>query len=288
MDAKENADSWQCREHALDFIQRPLVMGVINVTPDSFSDGGQYDDPVRAVDHALALLDQGADLLDIGGESTRPGALEVSEEQEIHRVLPVVRELVRQTSIPISVDTRKVAVARVVLDAGAAIINDVEASRQDDAMWQLVAQTGAGYVAMHMQGQPRTMQHAPNYSEVVSEVYAFFTERLDAMHRSGIKKQQVVLDVGIGFGKDLSHNLELLRSIECFGKLERPIMLGVSRKSLFKALLGVEEPSRRLPAGLATALWAVNQGVKIIRTHDVAETVQALAMWEALQGKNQL
>lgn len=279
---------WQCRQQLWDLSHRPLVMGILNVTPDSFSDGGEYEDPSRAVERAMTMVHEGADIVDIGGESTRPGAPEVSQQEEMERVIPVLERLVSAGCSALSVDTRKVEVARAAVECGASIINDVEASRSDLAMWQLVAESGVGYVAMHMQGQPRTMQHAPNYSEVVSEVYAFFTERLDAMHRSGIKKQQVVLDVGIGFGKDLSHNLELLRSIECFGKLERPIMLGVSRKSLFKALLGVEEPSRRLPAGLATALWAVNQGVKIIRTHDVAETVQALAMWEALQGKNQL
>ncbi len=279
---------WQCRQQLWDLSHRPLVMGILNVTPDSFSDGGEYEDPSRAVERAMTMVHEGADIVDIGGESTRPGAPEVSQQEEMERVIPVLERLVSAGCSALSVDTRKVEVARAALECGASIINDVEASRSDLAMWQLVAESGVGYVAMHMQGQPRTMQHAPNYSEVVSEVYAFFTERLDAMHHLGIKKQQVVLDVGIGFGKDLSHNLELLRSIECFGKLERPIMLGVSRKSLFKALLGVEEPSRRLPAGLATALWAVNQGVKIIRTHDVAETVQALAMWEALQGKNQL
>lgn len=279
---------WQCRQQLWDLSHRPLVMGILNVTPDSFSDGGEYEDPSRAVERAMTMVHEGADIVDIGGESTRPGAPEVSQQEEMERVIPVLERLVSAGCSALSVDTRKVEVARAAVECGASIINDVEASRSDLAMWQLVAESGVGYVAMHMQGQPRTMQHAPNYSEVVSEVYAFFTERLDAMHHLGIKKQQVVLDVGIGFGKDLFHNLELLRSIECFGKLERPIMLGVSRKSLFKALLGVEEPSRRLPAGLATALWAVNQGVKIIRTHDVAETVQALAMWEALQGKNQL
>ncbi len=279
---------WQCRQQLWDLSHRPLVMGILNVTPDSFSDGGEYEDPSRAVERAMTMVHEGADIVDIGGESTRPGAPEVSQQEEMERVIPVLERLVSAGCSALSVDTRKVEVARAAVECGASIINDVEASRSDLAMWQLVAESGVGYVAMHMQGQPRTMQHAPNYSEVVSEVYAFFTERLDTMHHLGIKKQQVVLDVGIGFGKDLSHNLELLRSIECFGKLERPIMLGVSRKSLFKALLGVEEPSRRLPAGLATALWAVNQGVKIIRTHDVAETVQALAMWEALQGKNQL
>jgi dihydropteroate synthase len=279
---------WQCRQQLWDLSHRPLVMGILNVTPDSFSDGGEYEDPSRAVERAMTMVHEGADIVDIGGESTRPGAPEVSQQEEMERVIPVLERLVSAGCSALSVDTRKVEVARAAVECGASIINDVEASRSDLAMWHLVAESGVGYVAMHMQGQPRTMQHAPNYSEVVSEVYAFFTERLDTMHHLGIKKQQVVLDVGIGFGKDLSHNLELLRSIECFGKLERPIMLGVSRKSLFKALLGVEEPSRRLPAGLATALWAVNQGVKIIRTHDVAETVQALAMWEALQGKNQL
>ncbi len=258
-------------------------MGILNVTPDSFSDGGTYVDVSKAVDRALEMLEEGADIIDIGGESTRPNAEEVQESEELRRVIPVIEALIAQTSAPLSIDTRKVAVARYAVQAGAVVINDVEASRTDASMWDWVAESGAGYIAMHMQGNPGVMQQNPQYGDVVEEVTAFFRDRLERIQLSGVKKEQVMLDVGIGFGKTLDHNLALLRSLNRFQSLERPQLLGVSRKSMFKMLLGIDDPLQRIPAGLACACWAMQQNVGMIRTHDVAETVQALRMWEALQ-----
>jgi dihydropteroate synthase len=261
----------------------PRVMGILNVTPDSFSDGGSFSDVPRAVDRALQMADEGAAMIDVGGESTRPNAVPVNESEELRRVLPVIKEIVRQSSVPVSIDTRKVQVAREALEAGAVIVNDVEAKRTDPSMWKTVAQFGAGYIAMHMQGDPRDMQQRPRYRNVVDEVLEFFRQGIDRMMASGVKKEQVMLDVGIGFGKTLDHNLALLRALESFHHLGCPLLLGVSRKSLFEALLHVHNPRERLPAGLACACWAMERGVSIIRTHDVGETVQALGMWQALK-----
>jgi dihydropteroate synthase len=261
----------------------PKVMGILNVTPDSFSDGGSYVDVSKAVERALEMVEEGADLIDIGGESTRPNAVDVDETEELRRVLPVIEALAFQSSIPLSIDTRKVRVAREAVQAGAVIINDVEANREDPSMWEWVAESGVGYVAMHMQGSPGTMQQNPHYGDVFQEVVDFFKNRLDLIFLSGVKKEQVMLDVGIGFGKTLEHNLDLLRSLESFQLLGHPLLLGVSRKSMFQSLLGIESPSKRVPAGLACACWAMQQGVGMIRTHDVEETVHALKMWDALQ-----
>jgi dihydropteroate synthase len=256
-------------------------MGIVNVTPDSFSDGGRYLAPDAAVSHALELVRQGADLLDIGGESTRPQAAPVPEAEELRRLIPVIERLAPTVGIPISVDTQKAAVARAALAAGANIVNDIAANRTNDALWRIVAEAGAGYVAMHMQGTPQTMQQNPLYADVVEEVTAFFADRLERLAAAGVAREQVALDVGIGFGKTLEHNLELLRALGRFRKLRRPLLLGVSRKSFIGKLLGADVPAR-LPAALACAGWAVEQGVQIIRTHDVAETVQAVRMTEAL------
>jgi dihydropteroate synthase len=272
---------WRAGRFTFEFPRPALVMGIVNVTPDSFSDGGRFLAPEAAVAHALELVRQGADLLDIGGESTRPRAEPVPEAEELRRVIPVIERLAASVRVPISVDTLKPAVARAALAAGASIVNDVAANRRDEAMWRVVADSGAGYVAMHMQGTPRTMQENPVYGDVVVEVGAFFGDRLDRLAAAGVTREQVVLDVGIGFGKTLDHNLELLRALGRFRCFERPLLLGVSRKSFIGKLLGAEVPAR-LPAALACASWAVGQGVQIIRTHDVAETVQAVRMTEAL------
>jgi dihydropteroate synthase len=258
-----------------------MVMGIVNVTPDSFSDGGRFLEPGRAVEHALALVAEGAELIDVGGESTRPGAEPVGEHEELDRVLPVIQQLVLQTNVPISIDTLKPGVARAAIEAGASLVNDVGASRQDDWMWRVVAASGAGYVCMHMQGDPRTMQAKPVYRDVVEETAGFFEERLAALGRSGVRAEQVLLDVGIGFGKTAEHNLQLLGALRRFTKLSRPTLLGVSRKSFIGSLLGVALPER-LPASLACACWAVQQGVNILRVHDVAATVQAVRMTEAV------
>ena len=256
-------------------------MGIVNVTPDSFSDGGRFLDPERAVAHALELVAEGADLIDVGGESTRPGAERVGEREEWERVGPVIEQLAARTNVPISIDTLKPGVARAAIKAGASIVNDVGANRTDDSMWRVVAESGAGYVCMHMQGEPRTMQNRPVYRDVVEETGRFFGERLDALGGAGVRAEQVVLDVGIGFGKTVEHNLQLLGALQGFTNLVRPLLLGVSRKSFIGGLLGAGV-SERLPASLACACWGVHQGVNILRVHDVAATVQAVRMTEAV------
>jgi dihydropteroate synthase len=273
----------QFRAHQFTFtFPRPtLVMGVVNVTPDSFSDGGRFFDADTAVAHALALMEQGADILDIGGESTRPGATPVSEAEELRRVLPVIKQLAERAQIPLSIDTMKPAVARAALAGGASMVNDVAANREDDEMGRVVAETGAGYVVMHMQGTPQTMQSNPSYSDVARQVEDFFGDRLRRLAACGVAADQVVLDVGIGFGKTLEHNLQLLAGLRGFTRLRRPLLLGVSRKSFIGKLVGAEV-RERLAASLACACLAVADGAAIIRTHDVAETVQALRMTEAV------
>lgn len=272
---------WRARQFEFTFPRPALVMGIVNVTPDSFSDGGRFLNADAAVEHALRLVREGAEILDIGGESTRPSASPVSEEEELHRVLPVIERLVGQVKIPLSIDTQKPGVARAALAAGTSIVNDIAANRDDDAMWRVVAEAGAGYIAMHMQGSPETMQTSPNYTDVAEEVESFFVERLERLKNRGVAPDQVALDVGIGFGKTLEHNLQLLASLRRFTKLQRPLLLGVSHKSFIGKLLGAEA-TQRAPAGLACACWAVEAGTNLIRTHDVAETVQAVRMTEAI------
>jgi dihydropteroate synthase len=255
-------------------------MGIVNVTPDSFSDGGKFFSAEAAVEHALRLVTEGVEILDIGGESTRPRATPISEAEELRRVIPVIEQLVAQVKIPLSIDTMKVGVARAALQAGASIVNDVGANREDEAMWRVVAEFGAGYVAMHMQGTPQTMQANPVYTDIVREVGEFFEDRLKRLNASGVSADQVMLDVGIGFGKKVEHNLRLLGAMREFQKFKRPLLLGVSRKSFMEKLPG--EATSRLPASLACASIAVTRGVQVIRAHDVAETVQAVRMTEAV------
>lgn len=256
-------------------------MGIVNVTPDSFSDGGRFLDPGAAVAHGLALVAEGAEMIDVGGESTRPRALPVAESEELRRVVPVIARLARETSVPISIDTRKPGVAEAALDAGAVIINDIAANRTDAAMWRLAARTGAGYVCMHMRGEPETMQDHPVYDDVVADVAAFFSGRLQQLNGCGVRAEQIIFDPGIGFGKTTEHNLRLLGAIGEFRKLNRPLLLGVSRKSFMGHLLGLDLNSR-LPAALACTVLALEEGVNIIRAHDVRETVQAARMAEAV------
>ena len=267
------------------FPQPTLVMGIVNVTPDSFSDGGRYFDSVAAVEHGLELVSEGADIIDVGGESTRPNAKPVTEEEELRRVLPVIEHLARQVKVPISVDTQKPIVARAALAAGASIVNDIAANRTDTEMWQVVARARAGYVAMHMQGRPETMQISPVYQDVVREVGEFFSDRLRRLEQAGVRAEQVVLDVGFGFGKTLDHNLELLAALNRFTRFERPLLLGVSRKSFIGKLLGLEMEDR-LPAALACSCWAVYSGAQMIRTHDVSATVAALRMTETILARS--
>src|SRR5208282_4112053 len=263
------------------FPRPTLVMGVVNVTPDSFSDGGKFLNPEAAVAYALDLAGQGAGILDIGGESTLPGAEPVSEAEELRRVIPVIEKLAAVVKIPLSIDTMKPVVAHAALQAGASIVNDVAANRKDDAMWRIAAKFRAGYICMHAQGTPQTMQKNPVYADVVREVGEFFGERLQRLNTCGVAADQIALDVGIGFGKTLEHNLQLLANLQSFTTMARPLLIGVSRKSFIERLLG-GQLNERLPASLACASLAIAGGVQIIRTHDVAETVQAARMTEAV------
>ena len=259
-------------------------MGIVNVTPDSFSDGGQFQDPKAAVTHALQLIQEGADIVDIGGESTRPGAVPVPAEEELRRVIPVFEGLAGRTQVPLSIDTMKVGVAQRALKTGASIVNDVAANRKDRAMWELIAETGAGYVCLHMLGTPETMQLSPVYTDVVHEVGEFFVDCLRELERNNVDREQIILDPGIGFGKTIEHNMLLLAGLRDLARFDRPLLMGVSRKS-FLAQEREIAPAARLPAGLACACLAVEAGVQIIRTHDVAATVQAVRMTEAVVAK---
>ena len=266
------------------FPRPALVMGIVNATPDSFSDGGRFPDASAAAAHALRLVEEGAGILDIGGESTRPGAVPVSQEEELRRVMPVLGQLAGRVRVPISIDTMKPGVARAALAAGASLVNDVGANRSEETMWRLVAETGAGYVCVHMQGTPQTMQLDPVYRDVVREVTGFLFERLKRLNDCGVRPEQVIFDPGIGFGKTLEHNLELLGALPELASLGRPLLIGVSRKSFMARLLGTG-PAARMPAGLACACLAVQAGAQIIRAHDVGETVQAIRMAEAILAK---
>jgi len=272
----------RARQFTFAFPRPALIMGIVNVTPDSFSDGGRFFDANAAMQHALEMIREGADMVDVGGESTRPKATLVSESEELRRVLPVIEKLAGQVTVPISIDTMKPSVARAALRAGASIVNDVAANREDDAMWRAVAEAGAGYVVVHMQGTPQTMQSAPSYQDVVGEVGAFFEDRLARLERSGVSHEQVVLDVGLGFGKTAEHNLQLLARLGSFAKWKRPLLLGASRKSFIAQAAGGASVTERLPGSLACACWGVQQGVNVVRTHDVAATRQALRISEAI------
>jgi dihydropteroate synthase len=259
-----------------------LLVGIVNVTPDSFSDGGRFLDPEAAIRHALELIREGADMIDVGGESTRPKATPVTETEELRRVLPVIEGLASQVKVPLSIDTMKSSVARAALQAGASIVNDVAANRDEDAMWRVVADADAAYVVMHMQGTPRTMQSAPAYADVVAEVGAFFDDRLARLSQAGVRREQVVLDPGLGFGKTREHNLQLLAQLDSFKKWDRPLMLGASRKSFIGQLAGDVDAAKRLPGSLACACWGAGVGANLMRVHDVAPTRQALRVIQAV------
>jgi dihydropteroate synthase len=274
--------SWQLRDRLVSPADMPLVMGILNVTPDSFSDGGTFAGADEAVAWGLELVRQGADLLDVGGESTRPGSDPVPLEEELRRVVPVVRRLAEATSVPISVDTTKAAVARAALEAGAHAVNDVSALRGDPEMAGVVRAFGAGVVLMHMQGTPATMQQDPRYDDVVGEVTAFLQARLQAATDLGIAGRQVVLDPGIGFGKTGEHNLALLANLGRLQALGRPVCLGVSRKRFLGQLLGrgVDE---RLAGSLAAACFGMAAGAHVLRVHDVAQTRDGVVVFRALR-----
>ncbi len=282
------ATHWRLRTQTLTFGNLPAVMGIVNVTPDSFSDGGQFIDRSAAVAHARQLVEQGADVLDIGGESTRPYSSPVSAEEELRRVLPVIEALVVELNVPLSIDTSKAIVARAAIEAGAEIINDVTGLSADPAMVPLAAQTGAAVCAMHMQGTPQTMQDNPRYDDVVSEVYEYLRQRRESLTAAGIAVDRIALDPGIGFGKTHQHNLALLANCQRFHALGSPLFLGPSRKGFIAKVLkhhalGTNDTDRDAgTVGVALSLAA--QGVQILRVHNVAMVKQALALFTATGG----
>jgi len=262
-------------------IGRPLIMGIVNVTPDSFSDGGRLQDARQAVSHALALAEQGADILDVGGESTRPGAAPVPVDEELRRVLPVIEELAKR-GLAVSVDTRKPRVMQEALSAGATMVNDVTALRESGAM-EVLAGSNAAVCLMHMQGEPQTMQAAPQYRDVVAEVRDFLEQRISACLAAGIERSRLLIDPGFGFGKSLAHNLVLLKNLERLAALGVPVLVGMSRKSMLGAL--TDKPvDQREYAGIAAHLAAIAHGASVVRVHDVAAMKDAITVWQAVQG----
>jgi len=274
---------WSAKNRRFDLGRNALVMGILNITLDSFSDGGKWLDPARAVAHALRLEAEGADIIDIGGESTRPGSEPVPVEVELDRVLPVIRKLAPGTRAAISIDTYKPEVAAAALEAGAHIINDIGGLR-DPGMMALAAKSGAGVVIMHMQGEPRTMQEAPVYDDVTREIREFFRQSFDRALSCGMKPEQIVFDPGIGFGKTDAHNLSLIKHIGELRVEDRPLLLGVSRKGFMARVVGVKDMDRRLAPTVALTALARAQGVNIFRVHDVPDNVSALKITEAVLG----
>lgn len=271
---------WRCGGRELS-LERPLVMGILNVTPDSFSDGGTHDDPVAAVRWGERLVEEGAAIVDVGGESTRPGSAEVPVAEEIARVRPVVMRLAAEP-VPVSIDTRHAEVAAACVDAGASIINDVDGFR-DPAMADVAAGCHAGIVIMHMQGEPQSMQDAPYYDDVVAEVGGFLLAQAAMLEARGVARDRIVIDPGIGFGKTTSHNLELLRRLPELCGFGYPLLIGASRKRFIGELSDQPDPASRVGGSVAVALAAVRAGADIVRVHDVAATVQALAVDRALR-----
>ena len=272
---------WHLRDRVLEIGRRPLIMGIVNVTPDSFSDGGRYFDRAAAIEHALALAAEGADILDIGGESTRPGAQDIPVEEELRRTIPVIEALAQRVSIPIAIDTSKPEVMRAAIEAGAGMINDVYALRREGAL-DAAAALGVPVVLMHMRGEPRTMQDAPDYDEVVGEVHRFLAERIFAAEMAGIAKKNIVVDPGFGFGKTAQHNLQLLAQLRRFTELGVPVLAGLSRKRTIGELTGRDDPRERVFGSVAAHLIAAQNGATILRVHDVAGTVDALKVWNAV------
>ncbi|MCX7428575.1 MAG: dihydropteroate synthase [Planctomycetia bacterium] len=274
---------WKLRTRTLRVGKLPLVMGVVNVTPDSFSDGGEFLDPAAAIDHGLRLAAEGADILDVGGESTRPGATPVGADEELRRVMPVVEQLCRRSDVPMSIDTSKAAVAREAVGAGAEAINDVTALSGDAAMMAVAVETGSGIAAMHMRGTPATMQQAPAYEDVVEEVLDYLAARRDALVAAGVDPARIALDPGIGFGKTTEHNLTLLGNIGRFHALGCPLLVGPSRKGFIGRVL--DDPKADRAAGtIGVSLALARQGVQILRVHDVAAVRAALVLFEAAGG----
>jgi len=270
------------RHGKLDCARRTVIMGILNVTPDSFYDGGRRSEPARAIADGVEMVRSGAEVLDVGGESTRPGARPVDEAEELHRVLPVIQGLRREVAVPISIDTYKAGVARAALDAGADIVNDISALRFDPALVSLVAAEGVPVILMHMQGKPQTMQSEPRYHDVVREVRDFLAAQLYEAMDAGIAAERIILDPGIGFGKTLEHNLQLLRGLPTLAALGQPLLVGASRKAFIGKILDLD-PDHRLEGSLAAAVAAVLGGANLLGVHDVAETCRAARMADAMR-----
>ncbi len=279
----QRATVWQLRTCRLNLPWRPLLMGILNVTPDSFSDGGRYANTSAAVEQARDLIAQGADLLDIGGESTRPYAEPVSAQEELRRVIPVVEAICQETDIPVSIDTSKAAVAQAAIAAGAEVINDVTGLEGDPEMIPLAAETGAGVCAMHMQGRPQTMQDNPAYDHVVAEIETYLAARRDALLDTGIEPAKICLDPGIGFGKTHQHNLDLLAGCGVFHRLGMPLLVGHSRKGFIGKLLG-DAKADRTAGTIGVSVALATQAVQILRVHDVRPVREALRLFEATGG----
>lgn len=277
------ATCWQLRTQTLRAGDLPLLMGVVNVTPDSFSDGGRFLDPQAAVEHGVRLVEAGAAILDIGGESTRPGAEPVSTQEQLRRVLPVLEALARQVRVPLSIDTSSAEVAAAAIAAGAEVVNDVTALCGDPRMASLVAETGCGVCLMHMQGTPRTMQQSPQYADVVTEVIEFLQTRRDVAEAAGVARGRIALDPGIGFGKELDHNLELLSRVGRLHALGCFVLVGHSRKRFIAGVNGVADADRG-PGTIGVALALARRGVQVLRVHDVAAVRQALMLFQAAGG----
>lgn len=270
-----------CRGKPLTFGGRTLIMGILNVTPDSFSDGGHYFEVDKAIARAKQMVEEGADIIDIGGESTRPGALSVSVEDELARVLPVIEGLVGETTACISIDTSKAAVAQQALQAGAHIVNDITALKGDRNMAKIVAEMNAGVVLMHIQGTPRTMQHSPVYQDLIPEILSYLQQRIDEAEAGGIAPEQIMIDPGIGFGKTLEHTLEILRRLDEFRRLKKPILIGTSRKSFIGKILNLPVDDR-VEGTAATVTWAIAHGADVIRVHDVKAMCRVAQMTDAI------
>jgi dihydropteroate synthase len=273
---------WRCRDRTLTLGERTLVMGIVNVTPDSFSDGAMFASAEDAVAHGARLVDEGADLVDVGGESTRPGSDPVEVNEELRRVVPVIEGLAKaRPGTPLSVDTRKPEVASAALDSGASVVNDIAAGR-NSALLEIVSRSGAGIVLMHMLGEPKTMQDDPRYDDVVAEVHEFLRERIEAAVFAGIPEERICIDPGIGFGKTVDHNLALLRAVPALRILGAAVMVGASRKGFIGALTGIDDAAARLEGSLAVAVLAAANGADLVRVHDVEATVRALNVADAV------
>ena len=272
---------WRVGDRVFDCSERTLVVGILNVTPDSFSDGGRYLDRATAVAHATRMVDDGADILDVGGESTRPGSAPVSADEELERVHPVIQRLAElHPAVPISIDTRKANVAAEALDAGATIVNDVSGGA-DPAMFDVVRDREAAVVLMHMRGDPTTMQEAPHYDDVVGEVHEYLRQRIEAAELAGIDPERIAIDPGIGFGKDLDHNLELMHGVDAFLDLGRPVLVGPSRKKFIGTILDLPM-EERVEGTVGAVVWMVARGAHLVRVHDVKEVVRAIRVSDAI------